>query len=334
MTPPADNRAFVEWCQRDFATTLSMPLAERDRLLSLSGSVNDTRVRAICDLAILRLDLAEASAQVAEQYSLAETWQKTAAQLGVEKDEMALELVATRAAVAERDATILRLRGGIWATPCAADCDSQTGFIHVEPCPFWTQGYCLVRDKCVHEKAMGEPCAKCSDVIGIGVDSQIVFGPEHCHPKPCNCWKDDLLQGSPDGGPPQATSELEGLREEVDDLKKAIWRLTHNSASILKGATQMRDDADSLRSQLATAREALKLIASRICGSDCHERYMRTDNPDILPGANPRPWSRCAKCICESALAALSADSPPALPAGSAGAGRGRESEPLRLHRP
>lgn len=46
--------------------------------------------------------------------------------------------------------------------PHSPGCDSLQRFIHVEPCPFWTQQYCL------------------SEFPGDEVG---------CHAAPCNCWK-------------------------------------------------------------------------------------------------------------------------------------------------
>lgn len=65
----------------------------------------------------------------------------------------------------------------------AAGCESMTGFVHCEPCPFWTRHYCLVNDKCAHGFAMGEACEEC----GCGSDLEFPEGAERCHPRPCTC---------------------------------------------------------------------------------------------------------------------------------------------------
>lgn len=70
------------------------------------------------------------------------------------------------------------------------DCSCEQRFIHTEPCPFWTDAYCLM-EECFHGLSMGERCAKCEAISDKPAASQLLFaeGAERCHPAPCDCWK-------------------------------------------------------------------------------------------------------------------------------------------------
>lgn len=73
----------------------------------------------------------------------------------------------------------------------AEDCESEKRLVHVEPCPFWTKGYCLT-EFCIHGSEMGDVCAECPGSVRL-------FGAERCHPFLCNCYLSTLSDAAARG---------------------------------------------------------------------------------------------------------------------------------------
>lgn len=325
MTTPVDPRAFIAWCRENRPSGESVwILMELADTASYARHPHDETLR-LCDMAELRLDLADARAQVEDwkrMHALGEVSERQAiahftAQVATLESSLSASRAALRGAedqarsqVAERGQQLesqrtetgrawgqnvglhstIAMMGGvreqleaqlaerdatIQAAPCAPDCPSHFWFCPV--CGARSTNFCGCLDdkpdqphkrgRCNCWKAESlpaavaghPPCNRCGCPALNHCGTGCLSGSRTSSACTCPLTLTQVIaQGAPDGGPPQSTSELEALREEVERLKSHVGALRSSQTSYANNAAKLTLQLTACQQQLATAREALE----------------------------------------------------------------------------